>query len=103
MNTARPSALSEGIINKELRSLAGWQLDNGKLFKKFEFSDFAEAMGFMVRAISFIETSNHHPEWFNVYNRVEVTLVTHDVAGSSKPAITSLDLSLAQHLNQIAP
>lgn len=96
---SRPAKLSEAAIKTKLKTLKGWSLKEGKLFKKFEFADFSEAMAFMVRAISFIEKSNHHPEWFNVYNRVEVSLITHDVKDSKKPAISDLDFALAEHLN----
>jgi 4a-hydroxytetrahydrobiopterin dehydratase len=98
---ARPIALSESQITEALTQLKGWSLKSEKLFKKFEFEDFSSAMSFMVHAISKIEKLNHHPEWFNVYNRVEVALITHDVANGSAPAITKLDVELALHLDKI--
>ncbi|BFM51301.1 4a-hydroxytetrahydrobiopterin dehydratase [Marinomonas sp. THO17] len=61
----------------------GWSLEEGKLTKQFVFSDFASAFGFMSMAALYAEKINHHPEWFNVYNRVKVQLMTHDVSGIS--------------------
>ena len=105
MSTAkevRPSALSKTQIAAALEKLNGWSSKSGKLYKKFEFEDFSQAMSFMVRAISQIERANHHPEWLNVYNRVEINLITHDVNKSNTPAITALDVDLALHLNSIS-
>jgi 4a-hydroxytetrahydrobiopterin dehydratase len=65
--------------------------------KKFEFKDFNQAFGFMVRAALVAEKMNHHPEWFNVYNKVEVTLSTHDAGG-----LTELDVKLAEAMEKIA-
>lgn len=100
--STRPSPLSETELNRELKNLKSWTIKDGKLFRIFGFQDFAEAMSFMVRAISFIEKSNHHPEWLNVYNRVEVSLVTHEAKGTTLPAITTLDIDLAKHLDSFA-
>ena len=70
--------------------MAGWTLDDGKLHKCFRFDDFAAAFGFMSRVAAQAEKMNHHPEWRNVYNRVWISLVTHDADG-----ITELDFELA--------
>lgn len=77
---------------------AGWSLDEEKdaISKTFKFSDFTEAFSWMVRAALWAEKWNHHPEWFNVYNRVEVTLTTHDVGG-----LSSLDAKLARKLDTL--
>lgn len=99
---ARPPALSETQISQALNELQGWSLQSGKLNKTFKFSDFAEAMAFMVRAISFIEKTNHHPEWLNVYNRVEIWLTTHETQAANVAGVTKLDLDLAAHLNFIS-
>ena len=88
--------LSPEVIEKELKNLAGWSVDNGKLHKEFQFDDFNQAFGFMTRAAMHIEKMNHHPEWFNVYNKLTVELMTHDAGG-----ITLNDINLAKILNSI--
>ena len=89
--------LTDEQIKKELTSLSGWSLANGKLHKDFVFQDFIEAFGFMSRAAIHIEKMNHHPEWFNVYNKIRVDLVTHDAGG-----ITQNDINLARTLNSLS-
>ena len=86
---------SEGI-EKELSDLQGWSEVDGKLHKEFQFSDFNQAFGFMTRAAMEIEKMNHHPEWFNVYNKLSVDLMTHDAGG-----ITQNDVNLAKILNSL--
>lgn len=88
--------LDRDRIARELESLPGWSVSNGKLHKDFEFADFVEAFGFMTRAAIIAERMNHHPEWFNVYNRVSVDLMTHDAGG-----ITANDVKLAGALNDL--
>lgn len=88
--------LSDEQIKKELANLAGWSVINGKLHKDFVFKDFIEAFGFMSKAALQIEKMNHHPEWFNVYNKVKVDLTTHDAGG-----ITQNDINLARTLNSL--
>ena len=89
--------LTEEQIQKELANLQGWSVVNGKLHKDFVFVDFIEAFGFMSKAAIHIEKMNHHPEWFNVYNKIKVELVTHDAGG-----ITQNDVNLARTLNSLA-
>jgi len=89
--------LTEEQIKKELVNLQGWSIVDGKLHKDFVFADFIEAFGFMSRAAIHIEKMNHHPEWFNVYNKIKVELVTHDAGG-----ITQNDINLAKTLNSLA-
>ncbi|MGI0101896.1 MAG: 4a-hydroxytetrahydrobiopterin dehydratase [Nitrosotalea sp.] len=89
--------LTEEQIQKELVNLQGWSVVNGKLHKDFVFADFIEAFGFMSKAAIHIEKMNHHPEWFNVYNKIKVELVTHDAGG-----ITQNDINLARTLNSLA-
>ena len=89
--------LSSDEITKELENLPGWNVVKGKLHKDFEFASFNEAFGFMTRAAMEIEKMNHHPEWFNVYNRISVDLMTHDAGG-----ITQNDINLAKILNSLA-
>ncbi len=69
-----------------LTSLPDWTLaDDGlAINRKIKFTDFAEAFGFMTRVAILAEKADHHPEWFNVYNRVEIRLTTHDAGGLSK-------------------
>jgi len=98
----RPAALSPVEIEAALSDLPGWSLRAGKLYRKFEFADFPAALDFMNRAVDFIEAQNHHPEWLNVYNRVEVELITHDVHERVGPALSKLDVALAQHLNSLS-
>ncbi|MFK7830700.1 MAG: 4a-hydroxytetrahydrobiopterin dehydratase [Congregibacter sp.] len=87
--------LSDDQIQDALGTLDGWSLDQGKLFRQFVFKDFLAAFGFMTRCALLAERANHHPEWFNVYNRVDVWLITHDQEG-----ITDKDLALATKINQ---
>lgn len=88
--------LTDQEISEHLRNLDGWTVRDGKLHREFEFVDFNEAFGFMTRAAMEIEKMNHHPEWSNVYNRISVELVTHDVQG-----ITINDVKLAGILNSL--
>ena len=88
--------LSDDQIKKELADLPDWSIVNGKLHKDFVFKDFIEAFGFMSTAALHIEKMNHHPEWFNVYNKIKVDLKTHDAGG-----ITQNDINLARILNSL--
>ena len=88
--------LSESSIEEKLKNLPGWSIKKDKLHKEFQFNDFNQAFGFMTRAAMEIEKMNHHPEWFNVYNRIVVELTTHDVGG-----ITDNDVNLARILNSL--
>ncbi len=89
--------LSQEDITQELKSLPGWSIINKKLCKKFEFETFNQAFGFMTRAAMEIEKMNHHPEWFNVYNKITIELTTHDAGG-----ITENDTRLAGILDSLA-
>jgi 4a-hydroxytetrahydrobiopterin dehydratase len=81
-----------------LARLNGWSEVPGRdaITKKFVFKDFSQAFGFMARAALVAEKMDHHPEWFNVYKTVEVTLSTHDAGG-----LTDLDLKLAEAMDKI--
>jgi 4a-hydroxytetrahydrobiopterin dehydratase len=83
--------LSDPDIQNQLRDLSGWELKDGKLHKAYKFKNFVEAFGFMTKGALEAEKMNHHPEWFNVYNRVVVDLTTHDAGG-----ISDLDVALAR-------
>ncbi|MEY2942779.1 MAG: hypothetical protein RLY97_793 [Pseudomonadota bacterium] len=78
--------LSKVEITAALAELPAWVLreDGLAIMRKLQFADFAEAFGFMARLAIYAEKADHHPEWFNVYNRVEITLTTHDAGGLSK-------------------
>ena len=89
--------LSKTDIDEELKSLPGWSVVNEKLHKEFQFGSFNQAFGFMTRAAMEIEKMNHHPEWFNVYNKITIELTTHDAGG-----ITKNDVNLAKILNSLA-
>jgi 4a-hydroxytetrahydrobiopterin dehydratase len=82
-----------------LNKLSGWTEVKGRdaITRKFTFKDFNEAFGFMTRAALVAEKMDHHPEWFNVYKTVEVTLSTHDAGG-----VTELDVKLAETMNKLA-
>lgn len=82
-----------------LGRLKGWSEVAGRdaISRKFVFADFNEAFGFMTRAALVAEKLDHHPEWFNVYKTVEVTLSTHDAGG-----VTERDIQLAEAMNKIA-
>ncbi|MDA9990761.1 4a-hydroxytetrahydrobiopterin dehydratase [Paracoccaceae bacterium] len=77
----------------------GWSMvqDRDAIFKQFKFKSFVDAFSWMTAAAIYAEKMDHHPEWSNVYNRVEVTLTTHDVDG-----LSSLDIKLAQKMDQLA-
>ena len=88
--------LSPEQISEELKNLSGWSIKDEKLHRDFEFESFNQAFGFMTRAAMEIEKMNHHPEWFNVYNRLTIDLMTHDAGG-----ITQNDVELAKILNSL--
>ena len=91
--------LSDAARAEALAGLAGWQDVEGRdaIAKTFQFADFNAAFGFMTRAALLAEKMDHHPEWFNVYNRVEVVLATHDAGG-----VTELDVRMAAAMNVYA-
>ena len=82
-----------------LARLSGWSDAKGRdaITRKFVFKDFNQAFGFMTRAALIAEKMDHHPEWFNVYKNVEVTLSTHDAGG-----VTELDIKLATEMDKLA-
>ena len=87
-------ALKGDELEAALALLPGWGLDQEKLYREFVFEDFNAAFGFMSRVALAAEAANHHPEWFNVYNRVRVHLTTHDAGG-----VTQRDLDFAARMN----
>ena len=90
--------LSETELTLALKSLPGWQIKDGNLYKEYKFSSFATALGWMVSVSIYAEQMGHHPEWFNVYNTVLVDLTTHDIGN----AISNLDVELAQKMEELA-
>ncbi|MEC5387042.1 4a-hydroxytetrahydrobiopterin dehydratase [Uliginosibacterium sp. H3] len=98
----RPERLDIAQINLALKDLPLWRLDTqadrNVLTRDFRFADFNAAFGFMTRVAMMAERLDHHPEWSNVYNRVSITLSTHDVGG-----VTELDLRLARFCDTSNP
>ncbi len=91
--------LSTEEIAEALLTLDGWTAVDGReaIQKSFKFANFNQAFAFMTRVALKAEKMDHHPEWFNVYNRVDVTLATHDVDG-----LSSKDIELATFINKVA-
>jgi 4a-hydroxytetrahydrobiopterin dehydratase len=91
--------LTDAERDAAMASLPGWSLraDGAAITRTYTFADFVAAFGFMTRAAIHAEKADHHPEWFNVYNRVEVTLTTHDVSG-----LSGRDLALARVMDSLA-
>lgn len=88
--------LNEEEIAASLKNLRGWSVENGKLFREFVFPRFVEAFGFMASVATIAEKQDHHPEWFNVYNKVQIHLTTHEAGG-----ITANDIALARSIDEI--
>ncbi len=91
--------LDTDTVQQHLKTLSGWRFDSGRaaLRRDFKFADFNQAFAFMTRVALYAERHDHHPEWFNVYNRVEVTLTTHDAGG-----VTQRDVDLARFADAAA-
>ena len=91
--------LNSNEISKALDNLSGWTLsdDSKSITKQFKFKNFLVCWGFMTTIAIMAEKMNHHPEWFNVYSRVDVTLTTHDSGG-----ITYKDVDLAKYMDETA-
>lgn len=91
-----PTKLSPPEVRKRLAHLDGWTIKEGKLFKEVVLPDFARAFGLMASIAVVAEGMGHHPEWYNVYNKVRFWLTTHDVGG-----ISSKDITLAKKINAL--
>jgi len=89
--------LEDDEIRGRLGEIEGWTFENGKLHREMKFESFVRAFGFMSSVALEAEKRNHHPEWFNVYNRVVVDLATHDVGGVSEK-----DFDLAKAIDALA-
>jgi len=96
--TAAVARLTEAERAQLLPALAGWEVDAERdgIRKTFTFADFTEAFGFMARVALLAEKADHHPEWFNVYNRVEILLTTHDADG-----LSMRDIELAKAIERM--
>jgi 4a-hydroxytetrahydrobiopterin dehydratase len=88
--------LSDAEVQERLRKAKGWSLVNGKLHREFQCKDFVAAFGNMTRVALVSEAMNHHPEWFNVWNKVVIDLNTHSVKG-----ISDYDFALAEKIDGI--
>ncbi len=92
---------SQSVIDTSLKELnknsdTSWSIKEEKLYKEFKFSDFVSAFGFMTQVAMLAERANHHPEWSNVYNKVAISLTTHEAGGISKR-----DFELAQEISTL--
>ena len=88
--------LTEAEVKEQMSQAKGWSLVNGKLHRAFECKDFVTAFGKMTQVALIAEAMNHHPEWFNVWNKVVIDLNTHSVQGISNP-----DFDLASKINEV--
>ena len=77
---------------------AAWTIEEGKLYRAFKFPSFIAAFGFMTQVAILAEKADHHPEWFNVYNKVNISLTTHDAGG-----ISTRDFALAEQISALIP
>jgi len=96
-------SLSETDRNALIASHPSWSLarDGAAITRTFTFADFSESWGFMSRVALLAEAHDHHPEWFNVYNRVEVTLTTHDAAPQSGGALSARDVTMVAAIDAL--
>jgi len=93
--------LDEDQRNEALAALPDWEYDAKRdaISRKFAFADFTEAYAFMTRVALHAEKADHHPEWFNVYNKVDITLTTHDAGDSG--GLSQRDIDLATQIEKI--
>jgi 4a-hydroxytetrahydrobiopterin dehydratase len=76
--------ITAALLKLNISALLPWEINDHKLCKTFQFKDFAQAFGFMSTIALYSEKKDHHPEWSNVYNRVNIALTTHDAGGISR-------------------
>jgi len=100
LQPARIEPLPQDARDRLTTTLPGWRLlpDRDAIAREFKLKDFSAAWGFMARVALLAEQRDHHPEWSNVYNRVSITLTTHDAGG-----LSSRDVALAQAIDAILP
>src|SRR5689334_3584810 len=94
---SRRRLLSQAEQRERLKKLSSWRKLKGKLHKEYKFASFVEAFGFMTKVAITAQSMNHHPEWFNVYDKVRVDLVTHDLGG-----VSTYDVILAEKMDVLA-
>ena len=89
--------LTDKAVDNALKSLAGWNHVEGRsaIEKRFKFKGFGQAWSFMSRIALLAERMDHHPEWFNVYNKVDITLTTHDAGG-----VSAQDIEMANEIEK---
>jgi len=90
--------MNDQELTAALADLPGWEVKEGKLHKSYKFGSFARAIGWMMSVAIHADKMDHHPEWSNVYSRVQVNLVTHDLDN----AISNLDIDLARKMETLA-
>jgi 4a-hydroxytetrahydrobiopterin dehydratase len=91
------SAATEQEVATALTGLPGWKRAGAAISKEFTFVDFSQAWGFMCRVALLAEKKDHHPDWRNVWNKVEISLTTHDAGG-----LSARDFDLAQAIDSLA-
>lgn len=94
---ARPALLSDSELADWLKAHPLWQRDGDVLKRSLQFSNFMQAFGFMTQVAIMAEKADHHPEWFNVYNKVDIAITTHDAGG-----LTENDTVFAERVDEIA-
>lgn len=94
----RPALLTDDEVSSWLQAHSLWHRDGLMLKRSLQFGDFSEAFAFMTRVAIMAEKADHHPEWFNVYNKVDIAITTHDVGG-----LTAYDTDFAEAVDAIAP
>jgi 4a-hydroxytetrahydrobiopterin dehydratase len=97
MSNPKPIKLNKAEIASAVSKLPDWKVEHGKLHREYEFVDFVAAFAFMSGAALVAQAMDHHPEWFNVWNKVRIDLATHDAGG-----ITALDVKLAHSMEELA-
>ena len=93
---SKPVPLSESAVQEALPRVPDWKRDGDHIVREFRFRDFTRAFGFMTKVALRAEAMNHHPEWSNVWNKVVVSLSTHEAGGLSE-----LDFSLAEQIDKL--
>jgi 4a-hydroxytetrahydrobiopterin dehydratase len=92
-----PEPISDETLTEFLRDHPGWTMRDGMLHRELVFADFADAFGFMARVALWAEKLDHHPEWSNVWNKVTIDLMTHDIG-----TLSDLDIELATRIDSAA-